>query len=110
MYCDGANMNALLGISKPADQGFDMMHLNLHKTFSTPHGGGGPGGGAFGVRSFLEDYLPVPRIKKENEQFVFDYNKEKSVGMRGCKFENPGSLARSSFTLGLYFMVHEPKG
>ena len=58
MYCDGANMNALLGISKPADQGFDMMHLNLHKTFSTPHGGGGPGGGALGVRSFLEDYLP----------------------------------------------------
>jgi glycine dehydrogenase subunit 2 len=50
MYCDGANMNALLGISKPADQGFDMIHLNLHKTFSTPHGGGGPGGGSLGVK------------------------------------------------------------
>ena len=95
MYCDGANMNALLGISKPADQGFDMMHLNLHKTFSTPHGGGGPGGGALGVRSFLEDYLPVPRIKKENEQFVFDYNKEKSVGKLHSFYGNFGILVRA---------------
>jgi len=95
MYCDGANMNALLGISKPADQGFDMMHLNLHKTFSTPHGGGGPGGGALGVRSFLEDYLPVPRIKKENEQFVFDSNKEKSVGKLHSFYGNFGILVRA---------------
>jgi len=95
MYCDGANMNALLGISKPADQGFDMMHLNLHKTFSTPHGGGGPGGGALGVRSFLEDYLPVPRIKKENEQFVFDYSKEKSVGKLHSFYGNFGMLVRA---------------
>jgi len=95
MYCDGANMNALLGISKPADQGFDMMHLNLHKTFSTPHGGGGPGGGALGVRSFLEDYLPVPRIKKENERFVFDYNKEKSVGKLHSFYGNFGILVRA---------------
>jgi glycine dehydrogenase subunit 2 len=62
MYCDGANMNALLGITRPADQGFDMIHLNLHKTFSAPHGGGGPGAGVLGVRSYLSDYLPVPRI------------------------------------------------
>ncbi len=95
MYCDGANMNALLGISKPADQGFDMMHLNLHKTFSTPHGGGGPGGGALGVRSFLENYLPVPRIKKENEQFVFDYNKEKSVGKLHSFYGNFGIIVRA---------------
>ena len=95
MYCDGANMNALLGISKPADQGFDMMHLNLHKTFSTPHGGGGPGGGALGVRSFLEDYLLVPRIKKENEQFVFDYNKEKSVGKLHSFYGNFGIIVRA---------------
>lgn len=95
MYCDGANMNALLGISKPADQGFDMMHLNLHKTFSTPHGGGGPGGGALGVRSFLEDYLPVPRIKKEDEHFVFDYNKEKSVGKLHSFYGNFGILVRA---------------
>lgn len=64
MYCDGANMNALLGITMPAEQGFDMIHLNLHKTFSAPHGGGGPGAGALGVRSFLSQYLPVPRIVK----------------------------------------------
>ena len=95
MYCDGANMNALLGISKPADQGFDMIHLNLHKTFSTPHGGGGPGGGALGVKSFLEDYLPVPRIKKENDQFVFDSNKEKSVGKLHSFYGNFGILVRA---------------
>jgi glycine dehydrogenase subunit 2 len=95
MYCDGANMNALLGISKPADQGFDMIHLNLHKTFSTPHGGGGPGGGALGVKSFLEDYLPVPRIKKENSQFVFDFNQEKSVGKLHSFYGNFGILVRA---------------
>ncbi len=95
MYCDGANMNALLGISKPADQGFDMIHLNLHKTFSTPHGGGGPGGGALGVKSFLEDYLPVPRIKKEDDQFVFDFNIEKSVGKLHSFYGNFGILVRA---------------
>jgi glycine dehydrogenase subunit 2 len=95
MYCDGANMNALLGISRPADQGFDMIHLNLHKTFSTPHGGGGPGGGALGVKSFLEDYLPVPRIKKENDQFVFDFNIEKSVGKLHSFYGNFGILVRA---------------
>ena len=63
MYCDGANMNAFLGITRPRDQGFDMIHLNLHKTFSTPHGGGGPGSGVLGVKSFLADYLPVPRVR-----------------------------------------------
>jgi glycine dehydrogenase subunit 2 len=85
MYCDGANMNA----------GFDMIHLNLHKTFSTPHGGGGPGGGALGVRSFLEDYLPVPRIKKDNEQFSFENNKEKSVGKIHSFYGNFGILVRA---------------
>ena len=68
MYCDGANMNALLGITRPRDQGFDMIHLNLHKTFSTPHGGGGPGAGVLGVKSFLEDYLPLPRVTKTRQQ------------------------------------------
>jgi glycine dehydrogenase subunit 2 len=95
MYCDGANMNALLGISKPADQGFDMIHLNLHKTFSTPHGGGGPGGGSLGVKLFLEDYLPIPRIKKENEKFVFDSNKEKSVGKLHSFYGNFGIIVRA---------------
>src|SRR5438445_225795 len=68
MYCDGANMNAFLGITTPKDQGFDMIHLNLHKTFSTPHGGGGPGAGALGVCSFLADYLPVPRVRRRSQQ------------------------------------------
>ena len=95
MYCDGANMNAFLGISKPADQGFDMIHLNLHKTFSTPHGGGGPGGGSLGVKTFLEDYLPVPRIKKENNEFVFDCNQEKSVGKLHSFYGNFGILVRA---------------
>lgn len=95
MYCDGANMNAFLGISKPADQGFDMIHLNLHKTFSTPHGGGGPGGGSLGVKSFLEDYLPIPRIKKENKKFVFDSNKEKSVGKLHSFYGNFGIIVRA---------------
>lgn len=67
MYCDGANMNAFLGITRPKDQGFDMIHLNLHKTFSTPHGGGGPGAGVLGVSSFLADYLPVPRVRRRSQ-------------------------------------------
>jgi len=95
MYCDGANMNALLGISKPADQGFDMIHLNLHKTFSTPHGGGGPGGGSLGVKSFLEDYLPVPRIKKENGKFTFDSKNKKSVGKLHSFYGNFGIIVRA---------------
>ena len=95
MYCDGANMNALLGISKPADQGFDMIHLNLHKTFSTPHGGGGPGGGSLGVKSFLEDYLPVPRIKKENGKFIFDSKNEKTVGKLHSFYGNFGIIVRA---------------
>jgi len=95
MYCDGANMNALLGISKPADQGFDMIHLNLHKTFSTPHGGGGPGGGSLGVKSFLEDYLPVPRIKKESGKFIFDSKNEKTVGKLHSFYGNFGIIVRA---------------
>lgn len=80
MYCDGANMNALLGITRPADQGFDMIHLNLHKTFSTPHGGGGPGAGVLGVKSFLSEYLPIPRIVKRDSKYALDYNLKRSVG------------------------------
>ncbi len=96
MYCDGANMNALLGISKPGDQGFDMVHLNLHKTFSTPHGGGGPGGGALGVNSFLGDYLPIPRIIKENEsKFSLDYSVGKSVGRIHSFYGNFGIIVRA---------------
>lgn len=65
MYYDGANLNPMLGVSRPGDMGFDVMHINLHKTFSTPHGGGGPGSGPVGVRAGLEEFLPTPRVVKE---------------------------------------------
>ena len=95
MYCDGANMNALLGITKPREQGFDMIHLNLHKSFSTPHGGGGPGAGVLGVRSFLEEFLPVPRIINKNSNFVLDYDRPKSVGKVHSFYGNFGMLVRA---------------
>jgi glycine dehydrogenase subunit 2 len=71
LYYDGANANANLGICRPADLGFDVAHFNLHKTFSTPHGGGGPGSGPVGVNKKLEPFLPVPRVVKENSKFEF---------------------------------------
>ena len=96
MYCDGANMNALLGITRPSDQGFDMIHLNLHKSFSTPHGGGGPGAGTLGVKSFLSDYLPLPRvIVQDDKHFALDYTKRKSVGMVRYCYGNFGMLVRA---------------
>jgi len=74
LYYDGANLNALLGISRPADMGFDIMHINLHKTFSTPHGGGGPGSGPVGVTNKLKNLLPNPRIIKKDNKFNFNYS------------------------------------
>ena len=74
MYYDGANLNPLLGECRPGDMGFDVMHINLHKTFSTPHGGGGPGAGPVGVREGLEQFLPSPRVIKENGCFVIQKN------------------------------------
>ena len=65
LYYDGANLNAVCGISRPGDMGFDVVHFNLHKTFSQPHGGGGPGGGPIAVRDILEPYLPVPTVARE---------------------------------------------
>lgn len=80
LYCDGANMNALLGICRPGDMGFDVMHLNLHKTFATPHGGGGPGSGTVGVKDFLMPYIPAGQVIKR-EDGMFDFSKsEKSIG------------------------------
>lgn len=81
VYCDGANMNAILGISRPGDMGFDVMHFNLHKTFSTPHGGGGPGCGAVAVMSHLEPFLPIPVIVRSPEGvYRFDDNRPCSIG------------------------------
>src|SRR5918996_3829312 len=97
IYCDGANMNALLGITRASDQGFDMIHLNLHKSFSTPHGGGGPGAGVLGVKSFLADYLPLPRVIKQQQdsKFVLDYTKQKTVGMVRYSYGNFGMVIRA---------------
>src|SRR5213078_784811 len=80
MYYDGANLNAVCGISRPGDMGFDIVHINLHKTFSQPHGGGGPGGGPFSVTSRLEQYLPVPAIVRDGDEYRLDYDRPKSIG------------------------------
>ncbi|KKO20030.1 MAG: aminomethyl-transferring glycine dehydrogenase subunit GcvPB [Candidatus Brocadia sp.] len=79
VYCDGANMNALLGIARPGDMGIDILHLNLHKTFSTPHGGGGPGAGPIGVTEKLKPFLPVPRIESGKESTIVDRGKDTSA-------------------------------
>jgi len=80
VYCDGANMNAFLGIARPGDMGFDIIHLNLHKTFSTPHGGGGPGSGPLGVKKSLIPFLPRPSIKEEEGIYSLDYDRPLSIG------------------------------
>jgi glycine dehydrogenase subunit 2 len=80
LYYDGANLNAVCGISRPGDMGFDIVHFNLHKTFSQPHGGGGPGGGPLAVRDALEPFLPVPALVKEGDVFRLDYDRPKSIG------------------------------
>jgi glycine dehydrogenase subunit 2 len=95
LYYDGANLNAVCGISRPGDMGFDIVHINLHKTFSQPHGGGGPGGGPIVVRDKLEPFLPVPAVVKDGERFRLDYDRPKSIGkVRG--FTGPfGVFVRS---------------
>jgi glycine dehydrogenase subunit 2 len=80
LYYDGANLNAVCGISRPGDMGFDIIHINLHKTFSQPHGGGGPGGGPIVVRDTLEPYLPVPAVVREGDTFRLDFDRPKSIG------------------------------
>jgi glycine dehydrogenase subunit 2 len=80
MYYDGANLNAVCGLSRPGDMGFDIVHINLHKTFSQPHGGGGPGGGPIVVRDRLEPFLPVPAVVRDGERFRLDYDRPKTIG------------------------------
>ncbi|MEE9553245.1 MAG: aminomethyl-transferring glycine dehydrogenase subunit GcvPB [candidate division Zixibacteria bacterium] len=100
LYMDGANLNALLGISRPGDMGFDVVHFNMHKTFSTPHGGGGPGAGALGVKSNLEPFLPAPTIEKKHDRkgidfFFLDYKKPDSIGRVHGFYGNIGNLIRA---------------
>jgi glycine dehydrogenase subunit 2 len=88
MYYDGANLNAIVGIVKPGDLGFDIMHINLHKTFAAPHGSGGPGAGPIGVKEFLDPFLPIPRINKKKNYFYLNYEKPKSIGKIKAFFGN----------------------
>ncbi len=80
VYYDGANLNAIMGEARPGDMGFDVVHMNLHKTFSTPHGGGGPGSGPVGVKSRLAEFLPVPIIEKKEEKYSLNYDRPDSIG------------------------------
>ncbi|MGE5592339.1 MAG: aminomethyl-transferring glycine dehydrogenase subunit GcvPB [Betaproteobacteria bacterium] len=80
LYYDGANMNAIMGIARPGDMGFDVLHFNLHKTFSTPHGGGGPGSGPVAVKKALAPFLPIPVVDKKDGRFVLDYDRPRSIG------------------------------
>jgi glycine dehydrogenase subunit 2 len=95
LYMDGANLNALLGIVRPGDMGFDVVHFNLHKTFSTPHGGGGPGSGPVGIKSHLMDFMPRPRIVKDDEKYTLDYNVEKSIGKIQAFYGNFGVMVKA---------------
>ena len=95
LYYDGANLNAIMGYSNPAIMGFDVCHINLHKTFSTPHGGGGPGAGPIGVVEKLKDYLPSPVIEKQGEKYVRNYNLPNSIGKVRSFYGNFGVLVRA---------------
>jgi glycine dehydrogenase subunit 2 len=95
IYCDGANLNALMGIAKLGDMGVDVIQFNLHKTFSTPHGGGGPGSGPVGVISTLEPFLPKPVIMNKGRRFSLDYNRPKSIGRLRAFYGNFGILVRA---------------
>jgi glycine dehydrogenase subunit 2 len=95
VYLDGANLNALMGIAKPGHMGVDVLHMNLHKTFSTPHGGGGPGAGPVAVQAALRDYLPAPRIVKSGDKFQLQDDCAKSIGRVRSFFGNFGILVRA---------------
>jgi glycine dehydrogenase subunit 2 len=94
VYLDGANMNAILGITRPGDFGVDMMHYNVHKTFTGPHGAGGPGAGPIAVRSRLAPFLPAPLVAKDGDGFHLDYDRPKSIGRVRSFFGNVGILIR----------------
>jgi glycine dehydrogenase subunit 2 len=95
VYCDGANQNALLGQARMGDMGVDVMHLNLHKTFTTPHGGGGPGSGPVVVKKILEPFLPTPVLCQKDENFFFNFDRPESVGRVKSFYGNFGMLVRA---------------
>jgi len=106
LYMDGANMNALVGIARPGDFGVDVMHLNLHKTFSTPHGGGGPGAGPVAVKKALEPFLPAPRLKRVRGKWAWDYQRKRSIGRVRAFYGNFGVLVRAL----AYILAHGGPG
>lgn len=95
LYMDGANMNAILGVTRPGDMGFDVMHYNLHKTMSTPHGGGGPGSGPVAVKEFLAPYLPTPVVIREGDRYRWEHDLPHSVGKVHGFYGNFGIAARA---------------
>ncbi|MBN1912354.1 MAG: aminomethyl-transferring glycine dehydrogenase subunit GcvPB [Pirellulales bacterium] len=106
IYLDGANMNAILGVTRPGDFGANMMHFNPHKTFSTPHGGGGPGAGPIAVCERLAPYLPTPIVVREGDGFRLDFNRPKSIGRVRSFFGNVGVLVR----MYCYLRTHGAEG
>ena len=106
VYMDGANMNALVGVARPGDFGIDVMHLNLHKTFSTPHGGGGPGAGAVAVKKPLIPFLPSPVLKRVDGRLGWDYDRPQSIGKVRAFYGNFGVLVRAL----AYIMAHGSAG
>ncbi len=106
IYLDGANMNAILGISRPGDFGADMQHYNPHKTFSGPHGGGGPGAGPICVTKKLGPYLPAPIVREDGKRYFLDFDMPKSIGQVRAFFGNVGVLVRAY----CYIRTHGPDG
>jgi glycine dehydrogenase subunit 2 len=106
LYMDGANMNALMGIARPGDFGVDALHLNLHKTFSTPHGGGGPGAGPVAVKKALEPFLPLPRLRRAGEKWAWDYKRKHSIGRVRAFYGSFGVLVRAL----AYILAHGGPG
>ncbi len=106
VYMDGANMNALVGVTRPGDFGIDVMHLNLHKTFSTPHGGGGPGSGAVSVAKILTPFLPSPRLRREKDLWKWQHDCPQSIGRVRAFYGNYGVLVRAL----AYIMAHGGNG
>src|SRR5271154_4969750 len=106
LYMDGANMNALVGKTRPGDFGVDVMHLNLHKTFSTPHGGGGPGSGPVACKKILEPFLPTPVLVERGGKLTFDYDRAQSVGRVRMFYGNFGMFVRAL----AYILANGPDG
>jgi glycine dehydrogenase subunit 2 len=106
LYMDGANMNALVGVARPGDFGVDVLHLNLHKTFSTPHGGGGPGAGPVAVKKALEPFLPIPRLRRAGKKWAYDYKRKQSIGRVRAYYGNFGVLVRAL----AYILAHGGPG